>query len=201
MKPVCPDTIPVISPARKKALPWKMYGAVFAVWAVLMMPVAWALWGSGPGEIRELQEMRDTPGVSPGLAQDSYLEPGVYGIWLTRPPASPYVPMEAFRVVGPSTQDQRLFLPPGESITLKNDEDETALFAVFRTVTPGNYSLYIDPNYVQAGEGRFGPAWEDGQIIDSTNGIGALVFGWIVTVGCATFALRKTVRSSPEAVE
>jgi hypothetical protein len=191
----------VIAPAKENKLPWKMYGIIFAVWATFMLPVAWIIWGSGPGEISALQAMRSTPGVAPGLAQDRFLDSGVHGIWLTREQGGSHVPMEAFRVVGPTGQEQRLFPPPGESVRIRNGQEETSLLAVFRAGTPGNYSLFIDLAYVPTGEGRFGPAWENGQIIDSSRGVGALIFGWIITVGCATFALRKTVRSSLETVE
>jgi hypothetical protein len=192
----------MISPTSKNKLPWKLYGGVFVVWLALMLPVGWIVWGSGPQEIQELEALQETPGVTPGLAQNQSLDVGAHGIWVTRPRGDDtYLPLEAFRVVGPSGVEQPLFFPPGETVTIWNDDQETFAAAVFRVAVPGSYSLYIDPEYVADGVGRFGPAWEEGQIIDATSGIMALVFGWVVTVGCATFALRKTVRSSPETVQ
>lgn len=192
----------MIKPRTNKKLPWKTYITVFVIWAAFMVPIGWSVWGAGPKEVNQVSALAETPGTPSGVARDQFLETGVHGIWVTVPSNDkPVFPLDAFTVLGPLGENITLVFPPGETIILRSGGKTTGMVAAFRVPQSGNYSIFMDSVYSETAEVHFGPAWEDGQLIDPFRGVVALIVGWLVTVTCAVIAFRATVSTDPKLLE
>jgi hypothetical protein len=192
----------MLKPKIDTKLPWKTYGAIFAIWCVLMIPIASLVWGSGPSDVRAINNISTQETyVSPGLAKDFQLEAGAHGIWITTPEETNYsFSSNSFRVLSRSGQEVELFEPPGESIAIKNEQGVTYLAKVFRVKENGPYSLFLQESAPAETKARFGLAWEDGTVIDPESGLMALIGAWLVTIICAFMAFKATAKQRDEII-
>lgn len=185
-----------LAPGGAEAL-WKNHPLVviFVVWLVVMLPLGFFIWDSGPSQVREVASARDSGGVLAGAPREFPLDAGPHGIWATVAEDGPGAwPEGTFSVIVPGGERAEVLPPNGSSIRLGNDGKTTLLVGVFRATTAGPYVLVVETGAEGSPVANFGPAWADGDGVGVSSGFVSLSLMWVVTAFCAVVALRVSQR-------